>query len=105
MPRSISAIIRLTIAQQKELEKTRDQDQRPHMREKAAAILKMAAGESGRHVALCSLLRPRKPETVCGWWWIYQAQGLSGLEIKPGRGRKPVRDLRNSSMFSTLLRL
>ncbi|HEX6818459.1 MAG TPA: helix-turn-helix domain-containing protein [Ktedonobacterales bacterium] len=35
------------------------------------------------------LLQPRKVETVCRWVARYRAQGLAGLSMRPGRGRKP----------------
>jgi transposase len=40
-------------------------------------------------VALHGLLKPRDPDTIYGWIHNYQAQGIDGLSIKPGRGRKP----------------
>jgi transposase len=42
-----------------------------------------------RQVALSGLLKPRDPDTVYSWIRRYQAEGLDGLLIKPGRGRKP----------------
>lgn len=81
--------IELSEKQRKELEQVRDQDMRPYMREHAAAILKVADGLSGRQTALHGLLKGRWPDTVYRWVKRYQAQGLKGLEIKSGRGRKP----------------
>jgi hypothetical protein len=50
----------------------------------------MADGEcSARAVAHTRLWRRRKADTVCAWWHRYQAQGLGGLLIRAGRGRKP----------------
>lgn len=79
----------LTQEQRRELEKARDQDPRPYVRERAAALLKIAAGRSGRQVAFHGLLKHRRTDTVYSWVHRYQAEGLSGLSIKPGRGRKP----------------
>jgi hypothetical protein len=67
----------------------RDHDPRPYLREHAAAILKIAAGQSGRQTARYGLLKERWPDTVYRWVARYQAHGLRGLEVKPGRGRKP----------------
>jgi len=75
--------------QEEQLERIRDTDKRPYMRERAAAILKVASGISGHQVALHGLLKPRDPDTIYGWVHSYQAEGLDGLPIKPGRGRKP----------------
>jgi transposase len=59
------------------------------MRERAAAVLKVSSGISGHQVALHGLLKPRDPDTVYSWIHSYQAEGIDGLSIKPGRGRKP----------------
>ena len=81
--------IQLTAEQRKELERARDHDPRPYLREHAAAILKVADGLSGRQTARQGLLKARWPDTVYRWVERYQADGLTGLEVKPGRGRKP----------------
>lgn len=75
--------------QQKQLEQIRDTDKRPYMRERAAAILKIAEGVSPHQVALNGLLKSRKPDTVYDWVERYKTEGITGLPIKPGRGRKP----------------
>ncbi len=79
----------LTPAQQGELEEARDHAARPYVRERAAAILKVATGVSGRQVALHGLLKSRQEDTVYAWLHAYQRGGLAGLLIKAGRGRKP----------------
>ena len=79
----------LTPEQQKQLERIRDTDKHPYMRERAAAMLKIAEGVSARQVALNGLLKPRKPDTVRDWAKRYKAKGITGLPVKPGRGRKP----------------
>jgi transposase len=40
-------------------------------------------------VARTGLLRPRQPDTVYAWLDRYRAEGIAGLTIRPGRGRKP----------------
>jgi transposase len=75
--------------QQKTLEQIRDTDRHPYMRERTAAILKIAEGITPRQVALNGLLKPRKPDTVYNWLHRYEEDGIAGLQIKPGRGRKP----------------
>lgn len=87
----MAAQLQLTLseAQQRELQQTRDHHALPHMREKAAALLKIAAGQSGRAVARHGLLRPRRTDTVYAWVHRYRAAGLAGLEVQDGRGRKP----------------
>jgi hypothetical protein len=87
MPNAL--VIALTDQQRAELERARARDPRPYMRERAAALLQIAAGASGLSVARHGLLRARRPDTVYGWVKRYQAEGLAGLWIKAGRGRKP----------------
>lgn len=67
----------------------RDHHDKPHMREKAAALLKIAEGQSARQVALGGLLRERRPNTVRSWYHCYQEEGIKGLAVEEGRGRKP----------------
>jgi len=59
------------------------------MRERAAAMLKIAEGTAPRQVALNGLHKPRQPDTVYDWVKRYLDEGIDGLVIKPGRGRKP----------------
>jgi hypothetical protein len=78
----------LTPAQRAELERVVKTDPKPYRRERAAAILKVAHGEIAVHVARHGLLRPRDPDTVYAWLDRFQLEGLAGLPIRPGRGRK-----------------
>jgi transposase len=87
MPKPLQLALSATDMQ--ELKRVRDRDPEPHMREKAAALLKIADGQSGRTVALHGLFKHRRPETVYEWVRRYQADGIAGLRVKPGRGRKP----------------
>jgi hypothetical protein len=69
----------------------RDHDPRPYLRERAAALLKIADGAAPYAVARTGLLKPRQPDTVYRWLQAYQAAGLDGLVHKPRghRGRFP----------------
>ncbi len=87
MPKLIT--ICLLEEQQEQLEQIRDTDKRPYMRERSAAMLKISEGISPRQVALNGLHKSRQPDTVYDWVARYQAEGIAGLPIKPGRGRKP----------------
>lgn len=60
-----------------------------YVRMKAAAILKVKRGQSMRQVALHGLLHPVAEETVRKWITRYLTDGLPGLRVQPGRGRKP----------------
>ncbi|MBE9182937.1 helix-turn-helix domain-containing protein [Oculatella sp. LEGE 06141] len=79
----------LSDTQRQELVQIRDHDPRPYMRERAAALLKIADGYSGLQVAQTGLLKPRDPDTVYTWVRRYQQHGIAGLVIRAGRGRKP----------------
>ena len=67
----------------------RDHHPKPYMRERAATVLKVAGGQSGRQVAMSGLLRIRDKDTVYRWVRRYRAEGIRGLGLRPGRGRKP----------------
>jgi transposase len=81
--------LELSKEQRRELEAMRDRHAQPYMRERAAAVLKIADGASGRSVASGGLLRRRRRETVGRWVSRYRERGVDGLKILPGRGRKP----------------
>lgn len=65
--------------QHKTLEQMRDHHPVPYLREKAAALLKIASGQSIAEVAEHGLLKRRKSDTVRGWVHAYQQRGLGGL--------------------------
>lgn len=60
-----------------------------YVRERAAAILKVADGASPGQVARHGLLQPRRRDTVVDWIRRFRAEGLAGLIVRQGRGRKP----------------
>jgi len=62
---------------------------REHMRERAAALLKIDDGWSGRKVAHEGLLQSRTPDTVYTWYHDWIDRGIATLYIEEGRGRKP----------------
>lgn len=82
-------VVRLSPTERAELVDLRDHGHLPYIRERAAALLKIADGLSGRQVALHGLLKKRDEDAVYRWVHRYQAEGVSGLYIKAGRGRKP----------------
>ena len=81
--------LQLDEAQRRTLEEMREHHPRPYARERAAALLKVAAGMRPAEVARSGLLRRRKPDTVYDWLDRYEQHGLVGLYVKKGRGRKP----------------
>jgi transposase len=85
----LARTITLTSAEETTLAEARDHHPVPYARERAAAVLKVAAGWSVRWVAADGLLRPRRPETVGDWIDRYLERGVVALAVAPGRGRKP----------------
>jgi hypothetical protein len=69
----------LTAPQRDELVYHRDHDPKPYVRERCAALLKIADGASPHAVARTGLLRRRDPDTVYAWLDRYQADGLPAL--------------------------
>jgi hypothetical protein len=69
----------LSEAQRHQLLDHRDHDPRPYVRERCAALLKVAAGQSPHAVARTGLLKPRDPDTLYAWLGFYQDGGFDGL--------------------------
>jgi hypothetical protein len=80
-----------------DLERLRNRDPRPYMRERAAALLKIADGLSVPWVARHGLLKAHHPDTVYRWLNTYQSQRqilpqpvrrrrFSPCGRRPGRG-------------------
>ena len=81
--------VTLSAEQRTQLIQLRDHAPQPYLRERAAAMLKIAEGYSGRDVARNRLNRPHWQDTVYEWLRRFQKEGIAGLKIRPGRGRKP----------------
>lgn len=69
----------LDTAQRQALVEQRDHSPHPDLRERCAAVLKIADGASPHAVAQTGLLRPRDPDTVYGWLTYFETAGLDGL--------------------------
>jgi hypothetical protein len=81
--------VRLTAEQREELQRVVKRDPKPYRRERASAILQVAAGAVASQVAARGLLVRRDPDTVYGWLDRFLDLGVAGLTIAAGRGRKP----------------
>lgn len=81
--------IELSDSERDALEQIRNHHPLPYMRERAAAILKMASGFTAKFIAEFGLLKPHAPDTVGDWRRRFLEEGVAGLKVKPGRGRKP----------------
>jgi transposase len=79
----------LTEQQRQQLLDLRDHAKKAYLRERAAALLNIADGMSAALVARQGVLRSRKPDTVSAWLDRFQASGIDGVRLQPGRGRKP----------------
>ncbi len=75
----------LSEEQRRALERLRDRDPRPYLRERAAVLLAIAAGAGVRGAARTAGLRRHHPETVSDWLARYETAGLAGLLQRPRR--------------------
>jgi transposase len=75
--------------QEAELRDLRDHAALPYLRERAAVLLGVAEGYSIRQCAQWAGLKAHDADTVCEWVHRYQQEGVAGLRIRQGRGRKP----------------
>jgi hypothetical protein len=84
--------LELSPAQVAELERYRDHDPRPDVRERCAALLKIGVGQTPHWVAKQGLLKARDPDTVYGWLTYYQQGGVAALlaHRHGGPGRRSV---------------
>ena len=78
----------LTAARRTDLESARDHDPRPYVRERAAALLKIADGQSPHAVARHGLLKPRDPDTLYSLARPVPKLGSRGAD-RPSPGRLP----------------
>jgi hypothetical protein len=69
----------LTAEQRCQLLHHRDHHPKPYVRERCAALLKVADGLAPHAVARSGLLRPRDPDTLYAWLDFYQEGGLENL--------------------------
>ena len=80
--------IELSTKMRQELVELRDQTKQEYVRERCAAILKIADGASAHQVAKEGLLRPRDPDTVYGWMDILEREGITGLQEHKQGGKR-----------------
>jgi Winged helix-turn helix len=87
MPKRVTLC--LSEEQRRELIAHRDHDRLPYLRERCAALLKIADGWIAAEVARSGLLRCYDPDAIYAWRKRYLEEGIGGLKIRAGRGRKP----------------
>jgi hypothetical protein len=78
----------LTAIERQALRDHRDHDPRPQARERCAALLKIAEGQSPHEVAQTGLLKPRDPDTVYRWLNQYESGGIAGLLSRLQGGKR-----------------
>ena len=81
--------LHVSVAEREAREDLRDHAPKPSVRERAAALLRIASGVPPAVVARERVLRPRPPETVYPWLNRGEAEGTDSLPIRDGRGRTP----------------
>jgi transposase len=86
MGRKKKYIAELDSQQRRSLEKGYKTGDSHLTRRKCQAILLSYSGKSVDELAL--LLRVTK-QSIYLWYKAWEAEGIKGLELKPGRGRKP----------------
>ena len=77
--------LELTDSQRHDLQHYRDHDPRPYVRERCAALLKIAEGQSAHAVARHGLLKPRDPDTVYDWLNWYERLDSERVVVSAGR--------------------
>lgn len=77
-------MLQLAEHEKKELRQMMRRAAKPHLRMKAVALWNLGQGRTRREVA--ELLGVSKA-SVSAWTKRYRAEGVSGLAIRPGRGR------------------
>lgn len=88
MPKRL--IPQLSDEQKAELESLLKNSPKPYLRERASAILKLADKQTVSDIAEHGLLQKRRRATISAWFHRFEQNGVQGLMIKAGRGRKPV---------------
>lgn len=76
----------LTNEERDELQACRDHHANPQVRERCAAMLKIAEGHSPHWVAKQGLLKERDPDTVYAWLNSYEAEGVASLVARQQGG-------------------
>jgi len=82
--------LELSDAQRQELLQYRDHDPRPYVRERCAALLKIADGQSAHAVARQGLLKPRDPDTLYEWLTWYERLGIRSVWLFQHGGKHRV---------------
>lgn len=80
-------VVPLTNAERITLEQARDHHPPPYLRERAAALLRVASGQGPYPVAKAGILKPRAPDPVSDWLNRYEQHGMAARYPRPRRQR------------------
>ena len=86
MPKLLSLV--LSPEQRTTLQEARDHHPRFYVRERAAALLKLADGVRVTPIVAFGLLKKRDRRTFYRWYHAYTRRGIAALRVKEGSGRK-----------------
>ena len=78
----------LSEAERTTLVQARDHHPLSYVRERAAALLRINAGEAAYHVAVTGLLKVRDPDTLYQWLNRYEQYGIAALRLPRRTGRR-----------------
>lgn len=83
-------VLRITCEVYEDLLYATQHHPKAYVREQASALCKIADGVPAARVASAAYgLTKRRPDTLYAWMDRVEAEGVAGLLVKPGRGRKP----------------
>lgn len=96
--------LKLTKKEKLSLIEIRDKDTKAYLRERAAALLKIAEGQSPHAVAKSGLLKERDPDAVYSWVYRFVEQGGKGLIHKPRRKSQRLKKKDTQALKKILLK-
>ena len=99
MSRKKKFIEKLTAAQKRSLEKGYKQGKSYLFRRKCQCILMSHEGKSVKE--LCDFFGVSST-SIYKWFGLWETSGVKGLELKPGRGRKPKLEKQNTRHVETI---
>jgi hypothetical protein len=79
----------VSAGEQEALADLRDHAPKAYLRERAATLLALARGWSVRRAAREAGLKAHHVDTIRDWLARYRVDGIAGLTMREGRGRKP----------------
>ena len=99
MSRKKRFIKKLAAEQNRPLEKGYRTGKSHLYRRKCHCILLSSKGKTVQELADLYSVKTR---TIYSWFDLWESQGTKGLELKPGRGRKPRLDVSNGTQVKTV---